>query len=128
MVCFKILLEVLSSLRPLTFKLQMEALVVHYAYSQMKSIIATLKKMKENSKLEFKRIFEETTSQAREIHGKGFDLEQPRINQQQMHRVNIQTTTAEEYYRTSLYNEFLLHVVVELEEQFVTIPSRALES
>ena len=118
LVCFKILLEVLSYLRSLTLKLQMEALDVIYAYRQVDSVISALRSMREGSDREFKRIFAEITTLGKQLHGEKFELEQPRVNKRQMHRSNIPATTAEEYYRVSLYNEFLSHVTVELQERF----------
>ncbi len=41
----------------------------------------------------------------------------------QSHRSNPPSTTAVEYYRISLYNEFLSHVLAELEQRIVNNPS-----
>jgi len=85
LVYFKILLEILSYLRSLTLKLQMQALDVMYAYRQVNSVVLALKNMRERSDREFKRIFEEATSLGRQLHGEDFVLEQPRVNKCQMH-------------------------------------------
>ena len=37
---------------------------------------------------------------------------------QQAHRSNNETSSPEEYYRVFTYNEFLSHVICELEERF----------
>ncbi len=37
---------------------------------------------------------------------------------QQVHRSNYEASTPEEYYRVSIYNEFLSHIVLELETRF----------
>ena len=95
----------------------MEALDVTYAYAQIDSVVSELKKMRRNSELEFKVIFEETESHGQKLHGKEFELKLPRISCRQMHRANIPATSAEDYYRDCLYNEFLSHVVQELEER-----------
>ena len=102
MVCFKILLEVLSYLRSLTLKLQVEALDVIYVYRQVDSVISALKSMREGSDREFKSIFAEATTLGKQLHREKFELEQPRANKRQMHQSNIPITTAEEYYRVSL--------------------------
>lgn len=47
----------------------------------------------------------------------------PRLSGQQRHRSNPTSSTPEEYYRISLYDKFLSHVVSELEERFVNNPS-----
>ncbi len=70
LVCFKILLEVLSGLRELTLKLQMQAVDVIYAYRQVRAVVSTLKKMREGSEREFKRIFAETNKLAKTSMGK----------------------------------------------------------
>ena len=53
LIAFKILLEILSSIRGLTLKLQMEALDVLYAYREVRSIVTSLKNMRSNSDKEF---------------------------------------------------------------------------
>ena len=61
LISFKILLEVLSSLRSLTLRLQKEAMDVFYAHSQVNSVVATLKKIRDQAEKEFKAIFSEAT-------------------------------------------------------------------
>ena len=85
LICFKILLEVLQSLRSLTLKLQMRAIDVLYAYKQIQSVISSLKKMRESSTEEFANLFTETR---RELHGECFELTRPRLVRQQAHRSN----------------------------------------
>ena len=51
LVCFKILLKVLSYLRGLTFKLQMQAVDVIYAYSQVRAVVSTLNKCGRNQRV-----------------------------------------------------------------------------
>ena len=55
LICFKILLEVLAYLRGLTLKLQMPALDVMYAYREVRSVVSTLKSMREGSEREFRK-------------------------------------------------------------------------
>ena len=43
---------------------------------------------------------------------------------QQAHRSNHETLSPEEYYRFSMYNEFLFHVIRELEERFAESSSQ----
>ncbi len=97
LVCFKILLEVLSGLRELTLKLQMQAVDVIYAYRQVRAVVSTER--------EFKRIFAETNKLTKDLHGEDFELSQPRVNRHQMHQSNVQVLTVEEYYRITIYNE-----------------------
>ena len=109
LVCFKILLEVLTNLRCLTVKLQQRAVDVLSAYKEVESVIAMMRFMRDNSESEFARIFEETTKLGWELHGCEFELSQPRVVGRQSHRSNVDVTSAEDYYRISIYNEFLLN-------------------
>ena len=90
---FQDTLEVLSYLRSLTLKLQMQALDVMYAYEQLNSVTSALKNMRELSDSEFKRIFQESTTIGKKLHGESFELEQPRVNKHQMHRNIIPVIT-----------------------------------
>ena len=72
---------------------------------------------------EFRRIFEETSKLGVNLHGEDFELRKPRINQHQRHRSNVPATTAEDYYRITLYNEFLSDVITELQDRFTDNPS-----
>ncbi len=55
LVGFKILLKVLSCLRALTLKLQMQAIDVIYAYKQVQSVILSFMEMRAKSEDEFSR-------------------------------------------------------------------------
>ena len=70
-MCFKILLEILSHLRGLTLKLQMQAADIIYAYEEVSNIVQVLIRMREESESEFCAIFSETTKL-----GKEFELNQ----------------------------------------------------
>ena len=100
----------------------MQAIDVLYAYTEASSIISVLQNMRENSEKEFKLIFDSTLKLGRDLHGNDFELCQPRINRSQLHRMNVQVATSEEYYRITLYNEFLSHVISELNVRFVDNP------
>ena len=56
-ICFAILLEILSSFRGLTKKLQMEAVGVIYAYKEVNEIIRSLNSMRSNSSSEFHKVY-----------------------------------------------------------------------
>lgn len=70
--------------------------------------------MREQSEREFKRIFTDTGKLARDLHGEEFVLSMPKVNRCQVHRNNVQASNAKEYYRITLYNEFLSHAASEL--------------
>ena len=73
-----------------------------------------MKLIRDNSESEFARIFEETTKLGQELHGSEVELSKLRTVGCQSHRSNVDVTTAEDYYRISHYNEFLSHVIAEL--------------
>ena len=52
------------------------------------------------------------------------ELRKPRVvSQRQSHRSNVPTTSAEVYYRISLYNEFVSHVIADLRERLTDMQS-----
>ena len=53
LICFKVLLEVLSNLRGLTTKLQKQAIDVLYAYREVTIVIANLQAMRDVAETEF---------------------------------------------------------------------------
>ena len=118
LISFQILLECLTHLRGFTVKLQMQVLDVLYAYKQVSSVHSSLVSMRERSDTTFSRIFKETTALAKRLHGGDYELKQPRLIARQVHRDNISVQSAEEYFRITLYNEFLSHLITELEERF----------
>ena len=96
----------------------MQAIDVVYAYKEVQSVISTLKGMRERSSSEFKNIFSEAQKLGKDLHGQDFELSRPRIVRHQMHRSNPETSSPEEHYRVTLYDEFLSHVIRELLERF----------
>ncbi len=126
LICFEILLECLTHLRGLTLKLQMHAIDVLYAYKHVSSLLDSFKNMRESATAGFRRIYEEATQLAKSLHGEDFELVRPRLNARQVHRDNVQTSSAEDYFRITLYIEFLSHIIVELEERFISIPTHSI--
>lgn len=116
LVSFQILLQVFQILRELTIKLQSRAIDVVSAYKLVKSVISTLISMRSSSTAEFKKQFVEAGRIAKLLHGDQFELTTPRLSGRQRHRSNPSSSNPEEYYRITLYNEFLSHVISELEE------------
>ena len=107
LVCFKILLEILQCLKGLTVKLQMQA-----------SVRLILQKMRKDCVQEFNKIFAESVKLGQDLHGEDFELTKPRISRRQSHRSNIEACSAEQYYCVTMYNEFLSHVIRELDNRF----------
>ena len=52
LITFEILLKVLSSLRDLTMKLQIQSVDVFYAHKEVKNVITSLSRMKETEALQ----------------------------------------------------------------------------
>lgn len=125
LVCFQILLESLTHLRGLSLKLQMQAIDVLYAYNQVKSVHDSFKKIREHSTLNFKRVFKDATLLAKNLHGEDFELVRPRVTARQVHRPNVHTSSVEEFYRITLYNEYLSHLITELDDRFLSNPTHS---
>lgn len=121
LITFQILLECLTRLRSLTVKLQMQAIDVIYAYKQVNGVLSSLKSMRDNATSTFSTLFKEITRLAKSLHGEDFELKLPRLNARQTHRANVPTSSAEEYFRITLYNEFLSHLIEEIEERFTRL-------
>ena len=126
LIAFKILLRILYLLRELTVKLQMQAIDVTYAYHQVTSVVSTLKKMREDSSSQFHSLFTETTQLAQQLHGDQFELSTPRIVGWQVHRNNPETSSPEDYFRITLFNDFLSHVISQLEDRFANNPAHSI--
>ena len=107
-------------------KLQMQAVDVVYAYKQVSSVVSTLNSMRRDSSTEFKRIFDEATKLGQDLHGEQFELSIPRIVGRQVHRNNTHVSVPEDYFRITLYDEFLSHVISELQERFENNPSHSI--
>ena len=126
LVSFQILVQVLHILREPTIKLQLKAIDVVSTYKLVNKVVSRLKSMRTNSVSEFKNQFVEAARIAKKLHGDHFELQTPRISGWKRHRSNPPSSTAEEYYRITLYDEFLSHVVSELGERFVNNPSHSI--
>ena len=48
------------------------------------------------------------------------------MNAHKVHRDNVQAESVEEYYRVTLCNEFLSHIIAELEERFTNSPTHTI--
>ena len=72
--------------------------------------------MRRNSEQEFKRIYKCATKFGKDLNGEEFELSTPRLSKRQSHRAN---PDSEDYYRVTLFNEFLSNVVSELQQRFL---------
>ena len=57
---------------------------------------------------------------ARSLHGDSFSFTQPCLVGRQVHRNNIHTSSVEDYHGISLYNNFISHVVSQLQSRFTS--------
>ena len=127
LISFKILLECLTHVRGLTVKLQMQAIDVLYAYKQVSYVISSLKSLRESAISTFCRIFKETTHLGKSLHGEDFEIKKPRLNARQVYRDNVEaSSSAENYFRITLYNDVLSHMISELEERFTVTPTHSI--
>ena len=111
-VSFQILIQVFQMLRELTVKLQSKAIDVASAYKVLvHKVVSRLKTLRTNSSSEFNKQFRESTKISKQLHGDQFELTIPRLSGRQRHRSNPPSSTPEEYYRITLYNEFLSRCV-----------------
>ena len=104
-------------------KLQMQAVDVTYAYQQVTSVIYTLKKMREDSSSQFQLLFTETIKLGQQLHGDQFELSTPRIVGRLLNRSNPGTSSSDDYFRITLFDEFLSHVISQLQHRFVDNPA-----
>ena len=95
-------------------------------YKEVHSIVSALQSMRSESDEGFSRMFGETSCLGRDLHREDFELTMPRINCRQTQRSNVQVSTAEQYYHITLYDEFLSHVIADLEEHFVKSPPQCI--
>ena len=126
LIAFKILLRILYVLRELAVKLHMQEIDVTYACQQVNSAVTTLKKMREDSSCEFHQLFIETTQLGQQLHRDEFELSTPRIVSRQAHRSIPATSSPKEYFRITLFNEFLSHVISQLQYRGVDKPAHSI--
>lgn len=123
LVAFYILLQILQVLKELTLKLQSLAMDVVHAYKSVSSVICTLKFIRANNVTEFQKLFTSVRELGKELYGDEFDIVKPRLVGRMVHRGNPTHCTTEEYYRVTMYNEFISHVISELEDRFSNNPA-----
>ena len=96
LISFQILIQVFQILRDVTVKLQSQASDVVYAYKMVKGVVTTLKFLRTNSAVGFKKQFAEATKLGQCLHGSNFQMTTPRLSARQAHRSNPPSVTPEE--------------------------------
>lgn len=85
----------------------------------VKSVITTLQSFRNNSVAEFSKVYTEALKLGKSFNGEGYELSKPRTADRQMNRSNPSISSPEDYFRVTLYNEFLDHLVAELHSRFL---------
>ncbi|CAG7732870.1 unnamed protein product, partial [Allacma fusca] len=99
----------------LSQRLQEKSIDLTKALGHVDNVKSTLKEMLQQKETTFKQIYgcaEELAAFAKTT------ISLPRSALKQSHRSNFPANTAEEYYRHSVYDPFLSHIISELEERF----------
>ena len=109
-------------LKEVTLKLQMQAIDIVYAYKTVKSVVSMLNSLRHNSTAEFRKVFSDATKLGKQLNGEGYELCKLRITGRQMHYSNP-LSNPEDYYRITLYDEFLSHIICELQTRFMENPA-----
>ena len=61
--------------------------------------------MRRNSLAEFRKQFAEATKIGKQLHGEEFELSKPRLSGRMVRRSNPPSSTPEDYYRVTLYDD-----------------------
>ena len=85
----------LSNLRGLTCKLQIEAIDVLYASKQVKHVATTFQKMRHNSEHKFMIFYKHATKLCKYLNGDGFELSTLGFSKRFSHRGNPEMLTLE---------------------------------
>jgi hypothetical protein len=110
-----VLAEVFGITLPLARKLQAEYMDVLSAAKLVETTIQTLQEKRDNSAETFKELYHQSIKMAEEM---GTVIQKPRTTNLQKNRSNIQTETAEDYYRMTVYIPFLDFIISELNTRF----------
>lgn len=86
------------------------------ACDHVQNVIDALSNLRENSDSSFKAIYDKSNQILNDIGG---EVTMPRCVKKQKNRDNTQSQSPEEYYKYTIYNPFLDHVIVHLSERFI---------
>lgn len=105
----------LMYLREAVVKLQGESQDILCGVTLLEQCSLNLKEMRENIDQFSKRIFEHSSNLATKS---GISITQPRISQRQQHRLNVESTSPEEYFKLTIVIPFLDHLLADLSSRF----------
>ena len=95
------------------------------AYDEIRLVRETLKKEREDVRKAFEEPFEDMQAMARLAGADGLSI--PRRCGRQTQRSNVEATTAEEYWRRTVFVPYLDHLLAELSDRFSTMASKAVQ-
>jgi len=87
-------------------------------------VITIFEKMRRNSEQK-RRIYREAAKLGKDLNGREFELSTPRLSKRQVHHANSDSQSTEHYYVT-LFNEFLSHIISDLQQRFLDSPAYGL--
>lgn len=109
--------KIFSLTLPLSRILQSKEIDLGSAVELCDVIIEELETIRIDSVTVFNNIFEKAENILKVIIDEDFKIELPRIAKKQTHRFNIQTDSANCYYRISIFNQFLDSAISHIKER-----------
>lgn len=107
--------EIFSMAHPLSIYLQKVNVDLASAMETANNLSTLIKEMRSNVESKFHDLFGTAEHLAKEI---GEDIKIPRVTHFQQHRANYELTSAENYYRVSIFIPFIDHFISQLEIRF----------
>lgn len=96
--------------------LQQRNIDLKRAVNLAEDTIAELQKLRDNANMEFKKLFLNVKKLGEKFE---FPINKPRTSLHQTKRCNIDTESAEDYYRIAIYIRFLDSFIINLKERFL---------
>ncbi|KAK4873687.1 hypothetical protein RN001_013047 [Aquatica leii] len=110
-----LLAEVLEVTLPLSRKLQAEYIDVLNSSQLVEATIQSIQEKRDNSTETFKELYNNAAELVEEM---GPEIQMPRTTARQKNRSNVETESAEDYYRMTVYIPFLDFIINELTARF----------
>ncbi|KAL5237545.1 hypothetical protein ACI65C_004955 [Semiaphis heraclei] len=107
--------EIFSIAHPLSIYLQKVNVDLASAMETANNLSTLIKEMRSNVESKFHDLFSTAEHLAKEI---GENIKIPRVTHFQQHRANYELTSAENYYRVSVFIPFIDHFISQLEIRF----------
>lgn len=114
LVAFYVVMKVMAVIKGVTIKLQARALDVLKAYTMVDGMITELEGLRSDEEV-FSRWFAQIQRLAEDA---GQEITVPRTTGRQVHRYNQPHQDPKDYYRVSIFNVFLDHVIGQMRDRF----------